>query len=355
MKALVAKGMCEGAIGFSTGLFYAPQNFSRTEEVIALAKVAAKYGGIYDSHIRDEASYNVGLAESVREVIRIAREAGILANVAHIKALGKSVEGQSGAIIRMIEAARAEGLRITADQYPWIASSTRLSAALVPPWAVDGGRPAMLRRFDDPAVQERLRRDIGENLRVRNGADAILFSQGNSKYVGKTLQQVAQELHTDPVNAAIEILRETEIIIASFNQSNEDVKAFMKRPWVMTSSDSFHGHPRTVASFAEKYREYVVNQKVITLAQFIRSSTSYSADTLGIAKRGRLQPGYFADLVVFDPVGYAPRATYVKPEELSVGVVATVVNGELAVDESRLTNAMPGRPLLREPVQGACP
>lgn len=355
MKALVAKGMCEGAIGFSTGLFYAPQNFASTGEVIALAKVAAQYGGIYDSHIRDEASYNVGLAESIQEVIRIAREAGIAANVAHIKALGKSVEGQSGAIIRMIEAARAQGLRITADHYPWLASSTRLSAALIPPWALDGGRPAMLRRFDDPAQQQRLHRDIGENLRLRNGAGAILFSQGNPKYVGKTLEQLAQERNTDPVSAAIEVLRDSEIVIASFNQSNKDVVAFMKRPWVMTSSDSFHGHPRTVASFAEKYHEYVLNQHTITLAQFIRSSTSYPADALGIARRGRLQPGHFADVVVFDPVAYAPRATYVNNEERSVGVVATVVNGELVVDEGRLTNAMPGRPLLRTPKQGACP
>lgn len=355
MKALVAKGMCEGAIGFSTGLFYAPQNFSKTEEVIALAKVAAQYGGLYDSHIRDESSYNVGLQGSIREVIRIAREAGIAANVAHIKALGKSVEGQSGTIIRMIEQARAQGLRITADQYPWLASSTRFSAALMPPWAVDGGRPAMLKRFDDPALQARLHRDMAENLRLRNGAGAILFSQGNPKFVGKTLQQVAQERHQDPVDAAIAVLREDEIIIASFNQSNEDVKAFMQRPWVMTSSDSFHGHPRTVASFAEKYREYVVNQKVISLARFIHSSTAYTADMLGIAKRGRLQPGYFADVVVFDPARYAPRATYVKPEELSAGVVTTVVNGELAVDQGQLTPHLAGRPLLRQPAQGSCP
>lgn len=355
MKALVAKGMCEGAIGFSTGLFYAPQNFASTGEVIALAKIAAQYGGIYDSHIRDEASYNVGLAESIQEVIRIAREAGIPANVAHIKALGKSVEGQSGTIIRMIEAARARGLRITADQYPWLASSTRFSAALIPPWALDGGRPAMLRRFDDPTQQQRLYRDIGENLRLRNGAGAILFSQGNPKYVGKTLQQLAQERNIDPVSAAIEVLRDGEIVIASFNQSNKDVVAFMKRPWVMTSSDSFHGHPRTVASFAEKYHEYVLNQHIITIAQFIRSSTSYPADALGISKRGRLQPGHFADVVVFDPVEYAPRATYVKNEERSVGVMATVINGELAVDEGKLTSAMPGRPLLRYPKQGICP
>lgn len=354
MKSLVAKGMCEGAIGFSTGLFYAPQYFSKTDEVIALAKVAAQYGGIYDSHIRDESSYNVGLIGSIGEVVRIAREAGIPANVAHIKALGKSVEGQSGAIIRLIEEAHRQGLRITADQYPWLASSTHFSAAVLPPWMLDGGRSAMLKRFDDPGLQERLRRDMAENLRLRNGPEAILFSQGNPKYVGKTLQQVARDIHSDPVAAAIAVLREDDIVIASFNQSNDDVKAFMQRPWVMTSSDSFHGHPRTVASFAQKYREYVVNQRVISLASFIRSSTSFSADTLGISRRGRLQPGYFADLVVFDPANYAPRATYVKPEELSTGVMATVVNGELVVDRGVLTNQLPGRPLLRQPTQGDC-
>ena len=355
MKRNVARGMCEGALGLSTGLFYSPQNFAKTEEVLELAKVAAHHGGLYDSHIRDESTYNIGLKASIDEVIRIGREARMPVHVAHIKALGVDVQGQSGEIIRHIEAERARGLAITADQYPWTASSTRFSAALMPPWALDGGAKALLQRFDDPGVQQKLRTDIQENLRLRGGPQAILFSAGNPKYVGRTLAQVMQSGDQDAVAATIAVLREGDLLIASFNQSEEDVRAFMKPAWVMTSSDSSQGHPRAYGSFARKYDEYVVRQKVIDLAQFIRSSSALTADTLGLDKRGHLRPGYYADVVVFDPARYAARATYTQPSLLSVGVGTVLVNGQLAIDKGEPTGITAGQALLRKPREGTCP
>ncbi|WP_238137078.1 N-acyl-D-amino-acid deacylase family protein [Variovorax sp. JS1663] len=355
MKKHVSQAMCEGALGLSTGLFYNPQNFAKTEEVIELAKVAARHGGLYDSHIRDESMYNIGLKGSIDEVIRIGREAKLPVHVAHIKALGVDVQGQSGDIIRRIEAERVRGLDITADHYPWTASSTRFSAALVPPWALDGGRAALLKRFDDPAEQERLRTGMRENLRLRGGPEAILFSAGSTKYVGRTLAQVAEAAKADPVDAAIAVLKDTDLHIASFNQSDDDVRAFMKRPWVMTSSDSSEGHPRAYGTFARKYDQYVVKEHALSLAQFIRGSTSLTADTLGLVKRGYLRPGYYADLVAFDPARFAARATYAQPALLSEGVVTVLVNGELAVDRGQPTGIAAGRPLLRTPKAGSCP
>jgi N-acyl-D-amino-acid deacylase len=354
MRAQVSRAMCEGALGLSTGLFYAPQSFARTEEVIELAKVAARHGGLYDSHIRDESMYNIGLKGSIDEVIRIGHEARLPVHVAHIKALGVAVHGQSGDIIRRIEAEQKRGLAITADQYPWTASSTRFSAALVPGWAVDGGRAAMLKRFDDASLQERLRKDMRENLRLRGGPEAILFSAGpNTKYIGRTLAEVAQG--GDPVDAAIAVLREADLAIASFNQTDDDVRNFMKRPWVMTSSDSSEGHPRAYGTFARKYDQYVVKEKVISLGRFVRASTGQVADTLGLTKRGYLRSGYHADVVVFDPARYAARATYAQPTLLSQGVTTVLVNGELAVDGGEVTGRAAGRPLLRAPREGSCP
>ena len=171
MRGLVARAMCEGALGLSTGLFYAPQSYATTDEVVAVAREAGLRGGVYDSHLRDEASYTIGLLAAVREALAVGRAAGLPVHISHIKALGVDVEGQSAPVIALVRAARAAGQSVTADQYPWDASGTSLVAALVPGWAHDGGRGAMLRRFDDPALAARLRADIVDNLRRRGGPD----------------------------------------------------------------------------------------------------------------------------------------------------------------------------------------
>jgi N-acyl-D-aspartate/D-glutamate deacylase len=352
MRSMVAASMCQGALGLSTGLFYAPQSFARTEEVVALASEAGARGGVYDSHLRDESSYSIGLAAAVDEAITIGRDGHLPVNISHIKALGVDVHGQAPAIIERIEGARAAGQRVTADQYPWSASGTSLAASLVPRWAHDGGRAALLRRFDDPSVIARLRADMAENLRRRGGPDSLLITEG--QYRGKRLAEVARILGVEPVAAAIALIRVDDTSVASFNQTEEDIAAFMQRPWVMTSSDASGGHPRAFGSFARKYAEYVRRRNVLSLRDFIERSTSLPADTFRLAGRGRLRGGFFADVVVFDPQTYAERSTYEAPTLLAAGVRTVLVNGVAAVDNGALTGAAPGRGIAQTPTAGSC-
>jgi N-acyl-D-aspartate/D-glutamate deacylase len=350
MERIVGTAMCGGALGLSTGLFYAPQSFARTEEVVALARVAGRHGGVYDSHLRDESSYSIGLAAAVDEAITIGREARLPVNISHIKALGVDVHGQAPAIIARIEAAQRAGQRITADQYPWSASGTSLAASLVPRWAHDGGRTALLRRFDDPSVAQRLRTDMAENLRRRGGAASLLITEGPHR--GKRLSEIAGS--GDPIEAAIAVIRVDDVSVASFNQTEEDIAAFMRRPWVMTGSDASGGHPRAFGSFARKYALYVRERGVLSLRDFIHRSTALAADTFGIADRGRLRQGAFADIVAFDPQTYAARSTYEEPTLLATGVRTVLVNGVVAVDNGALTRAAAGRGLAHVPTAGTC-
>ena len=354
MEGLVASAMCEGALGLSTGLFYAPQSFAELDEVVALSKVAAAHGGIYDSHLRDESSYTIGLSGAVDEALAIGKQAQIPVHIAHIKALGVDVQGQAGTIIAKIEAAQRAGQIVHADQYPWTASGTGLSASLLPRWAQDGGRPATLLRLDDPAQLAKIQSEIAENLRRRGGAASLLVTQGPPEMIGKTLAQLSTVAGTDPVTTAVAILRKTDLGLASFNQSEADIAAFMKRPWVVTSSDASDGHPRYYASFARKYSTYVKDKRFIDLRQFIDQSTAVTADLFSLTGRGRLQQGAFADVVVFDPVRYGPRADYVNPALFSQGVRTVLVNGKIAIDDGAPTGVAAGRPLSRTPTVGSC-
>ena len=365
MKALVAKGMCEGATGFSAGLFYAPQSFAKTDEVVAVAREAAIRGGLYDTHQRDESSYTIGLLGSVNEAIDIGKQAGMPVHFAHIKALGVDVQGLASAVIAEINAARAAGQDVTADQYPWLASGSSLDASLLPGWAVDGGGPALLRRLDDPATLARIRDEMQNNLRRRGGPKALLLIAQDFPWTGKTLAQVAARWELDPRDAALRIIRQsleaTEpakkgkgTAVASFNMAQADVDLFMQQPWMVTSSDGSDGHPRMFATFPEKYVRYVRDRKVIDLQTFVRQSTGRTADIYRIDHRGYLKPGYYADVVVIDPAHYAPRADYIHPRELSVGISSLFVNGALAVSDSQATGATAGRALLRA-TPAACP
>jgi N-acyl-D-aspartate/D-glutamate deacylase len=351
MRTMVARAMCQGALGLSTGLFYAPQSFARTDEVVALAREAGLRGGVYDSHLRDESSYSIGLAAAVDEAIAIGREAGLPVNISHIKALGVDVHGSAPQIIARIEAARRAGQRVTADQYPWSASGTSLVASLVPRWAQDGGREALLRRFDDASLATRLRAEMADNLRRRGGAQSLLITAGRHR--GRHLSEVARS--GDPIEAAIAAIREADASVVSFNQTEADIEAFMRQPWVMSGSDASGGHPRAYGSFARLYSEYVRRRSVLTLRAFIERSTALPADTFGLVDRGRLRPGAFADITVFDPRTYAARATYEQPTELAAGVRAVFVNGVAAVENGALTGAAPGRGLAHVPRAGSCP
>lgn len=358
MGQRVAQAMCEGAFGFSTGLFYAPQSFSHTEEVVALAHEAAIRGGIYDTHQRDESSYGIGLLNSTREAIDIGRQAGMPVHIAHFKALGVDVHGKARDLVSIIEAARASGLNVTADQYPFVASGSSLQASLLPRWSVEGGRAALLRRLHDPATLQRVRTDMGENLRRRGGADSLLFNSIGQPWSGKTLAAMASVWKVEPVDAALRVIREANNdkaeSVTSFNMDPEDVKMLMRQPWVVTASDGSDGHPRQYATFPEKYAKYVQHDHVLTTAEFIRRSTGLTADILGLDRRGYLRPGYFADVVVLDPAAYRPKADYLHPAVLSVGVINLWVNGELAVDAGQLTDALFGRVLSHVPTAGTC-
>lgn len=361
MQALVAQGMCEGAAGLSTGLFYAPQSFATTEEVIAVAREAASRGGLYDTHQRDESSYSIGLLGSVEEVLRIGREAGLPVHFAHLKALGQDVQGQAGAVVARIDAARAAGQEVTADQYPWLASGSSLDAALLPRWAVDGGNFALLDRLADPATAQRIRAEMAENLRRRGGAAALLLTDQGHGWTGRTLQQMADGWQVDPIAAALRIIEQATrqgqpraTTVASFNMRQDDVDLLMRQPWMVTASDGSNGHPRMFATYPEKYRRYVVERPVIDLATFIRQSTGRVADIYRLADRGYLRVGSMADVLVFDPAGYAPRADYIRPREPGTGVTALFVNGRLAVRDSRPTGEHAGRVLLR-PRPAGCP
>lgn len=361
-KALVAKAMCEGAYGFSTGLFYPPQSFARTDEVVAIAREAAIRGGMYDTHQRDESNYSIGLINSTREVIQIGREAKMPVHIAHLKALGVDVQGKAPELIATIEAARKAGQNVTADQYPWLASGSSVDAALVPRWANDGGYPRLIQRFDDPATLAKIKTEMAENLRRRGGKESLLLTSANMPWTGKTLGQMADQWKLDPIDAAIKILRVADatgkepagVSVASFNMIDADADLIMRQPWVVTSSDGSNGHPRQYATFPRKYQVYVRERKVITLKDFIHRSTGATADMYRMDHRGYLKPGYYADVVVFDPVNYAPRATYVNPRIPSVGVKALFVNGKLALKDGATTGAAPGRALLR-PTPKHCP
>jgi len=356
MKSMVAKGMCEGALGFSAGLFYAPQSFAKTEEVIALAKEAAVRGGYYDTHQRDEAAFSIGLLASIQEVIRIGREARIPIHFSHFKASGPDVHGKAPEMIAAVEKARAEGIDVSADQYPWEASQTGLAAVLVPRWALDGGMDAFRKRLDDPALATKIRQEMTVTLKRRGGPTTMLLPSPNKPWTGKRLAEIASEWNVDPVEASLRIILDPDGAnsVISFVMRNDDITLLMKQPWMMTGSDGSQGHPRMYATYPEKYARYVLAEKAITLADFINSSSGRTADYFKLDRRGHLRTGNFADVVVFDPAGYRPKADYVNPERLSEGVRTLLVNGRLAIDDGKPTGIAAGRALRKTPPAGTC-
>jgi len=346
MKSLVRQGMDDGALGLSTGLYYAPGSYAKTEEVIELAKVAAERGGAYDTHQRDESSYTIGLLGSIEEVIRIGREARIPVHISHIKALGADVWGHSGKAIEIINRARAEGVDVTANQYPYIASGTGLSASLLPRWAEAGGRQEMLKRIDDPAIRPKLIAEMELNLKRRGGANSMLIRSGADRnLVGKRLDEIAKSRGKSPVETALEIIKAGNAGVTSFNMTESDIENFMKQPWVMTGSDGSGGHPRKYGTYPRKIREYVLNRRVIAMPRMIQASSLQVAETFKLKDRGKLSPGYFADVIVFDEKTIADRATYENPEVFAEGIKYVIVNGQLAVGGGKYTGALPGRAL----------
>ena len=350
MRAIVTRGMADGALGLSTGLYYAPGSYATTDEVIQLARIAAQAGGIYDSHMRDESSYTIGLIGSVNETIRIGRDAGLPVHISHIKALGADVWGQADTVVALMKAARATGLEVTADEYPYLASGTSVGASLLPRWAEAGGRDSLRARIADSATHARLVTEMERNLVRRGGAASLLItSTRDSTILGKTLAQVAEARHVSPVEASLQIVRVADASVASFNMKDADLEKFMVQPFVMTGSDGSDGHPRKYGTFPRKLREYVLDRKLLTMPQMVHVSSALTATTLGLADRGVLAAGRLADVIVFDPKTVRDRATYQEPRLLATGMRYVLVNGQLAVSEGAYTGALAGRPLRHTP------
>jgi len=339
MTALVTQALRDGAFGLSSGLFYVPGSFAKTEEVIALARAVAPFGGVYTSHIRDEADYGIGVEAAVKEVIRIAEEAGVRGIVTHMKALGRDNWGKSASLLKDIDDARSRGVEVFADQYPYEASSTSLRAALAP----NGIQPT------EPAVTD--------NLRRRGGPASIMiaFCRRDPSIDGKTLADIAAARQVSPVQAAIDIINGGDASIVSFNMSEADIEAIMRAPYTMASSDGAlvpvgagHPHPRDYGAFARRLAVYVRERKVVSLEFAIRSMTSLPAAVFGIRDRGVVRPGAFADVAIFDPATIADEATYTDPQRLATGVPTVIVNGVIVRDGGKFTGALPGRVLRRD-------
>src|SRR5437667_1493792 len=347
MKALVARAMDEGAFGMSTGLYYAPQSYAKTEEVIELSKVAATKGGIYDTHMRDENSYSIGLLGAIKETIRIGREAKIPVHISHIKALGPEAWDQSKQAIDLIKKANSEGVTASACQYPYTASGTSLQASLIPRWAEVGGRAELLKRIDDPQIRPKLIADMTENLRGRGGAESLLIVDARDRsLVGKRLNQLAQEQNKPAVEVALDIIKNVGGAgVASFNMNEKDIRRFMKEKFVTTCSDGSTGHPRKFGTFPKKFHDYVFQTKLISLPFAVRNSSALTAEWFRIPERGLIREGYFADVIVFDPNTVSDRATYAQPELLAAGMKYVIVNGKVAVANEKSTGVLAGRAL----------
>jgi N-acyl-D-amino-acid deacylase len=346
MRRLIDRAMDQGAIGMSTGLYYAPGSYSTTEEVIELAKVAAAKGGRYDTHMRDESSYTIGLIGSVNETIRIGREAHMPVHISHIKALGTDVWGQSDTVIALMKRARADGVEITASQYPYTASGSSVGASLLPRWAEADGPDSLRARFANPTVRARLVTEMTENLRRRGGAATLLMtSTRDSTILGKRLDAIARERKTTPIEAAIQIILNGGSSVASFNMNEKDIEKFMVQDFITTDSDGSDGHPRKYGTFPKLIREYVLTKHVLTMPQAIRRSSASSAKLLGIPERGSLTKGYFADVIVFDPATIADKSTYEQPTLLAVGMRYVFVNGVLTIDGGQYTGVTAGKTL----------
>jgi N-acyl-D-amino-acid deacylase len=363
MRLLVRQAMEEGALGVGSSLIYAPAFYADTEELIELARVAAEYGGMYISHIRSEGNR---LVESVDELITIAREAEIPAEIYHLKAAGRDNWDKLDEVVARVEVARAEGLSITADMYTYIAGATGLDAAM-PPWVQEGGHDAWVERLQDPEIRRRVieemtqPNDSWENLYLAAGSpENVLLvgfkSEALKPLTGRTLAEVAAERGTSPEETALDLVVEDNNRVGTvyFLMSEENVRRQIALPWVSFGSDAesmepvgvflqWNPHPRAYGNFARLLGHYTRDEGLITLAEAVRRLSGLPAENLKLRRRGRLTAGNFADVVVFDPATIADHATFSEPHQLATGMLHVFVNGTPVLADGEHTGATPGR------------
>lgn len=358
MKSLIRKAMEYGAFGLSSGIFYVPGNFATTKEYIELNQIVAEFGGVHQSHIRDESDYSVGVVAAVDEIIEITRQTGVTGIITHIKALGTPVWGSSEQITLNIAQAREDGLPIFTDQYPYSASATSVMASLVPAWAREGGTDALRYRLADESQREKILTGIMENLERRGGPDRIQYRRfsPDPSVEGRLLSDIATEREQSPEQVLMSQIEQGNPGLVSFNMHDNDIRAFMVQPWNMTSSDGGYvpfgigvPHPRNYGSFPRKIRKYVFDEGLISLEDAIRSMTSLTAGVFGLHDRGILRPGMAADVVVFDPGRITDRATYREPHQYSEGMAWVVVNGGIAIADGEFTDGMFGEVIRKAP------
>ncbi len=349
MQELMQKEMEAGAFGMSTGLYYAPGSYASTDEVIALAKIVAKYNGIYDTHLRDESSNTIGLVASVQEAIEIGRQAKLPIHISHIKCLGVDVWHQSDSIIKIVEAARKEGIEITANQYPYDASGTSLNAAVSPRWAESGGKDSLLYRVAHPKFKARIFMETKANIARRGGPSKLLVVKcTDTTFLGKTLQQISELLKMPPEEAVYPILETGYVRVASFNMNPDDIHNFMKQDWVVTGSDGNTGHPRKYGTFPRKYHKYVKQDSIVDMAVFINGSTSKTAGIFKIPKRGQITEGYYADIIIFNPETFRDIADYKDAFQYAKGLEYSIINGKIAIEKGAFTGLLNGKVLKKE-------
>jgi dihydroorotase/N-acyl-D-amino-acid deacylase len=373
MKALVRDAMQDGAVGLSTALEYAPAPYAKTDELIALATEAAKLGGIYATHMRDESD---SVLIAIDEALRIGREAQIPVEIWHIKVAGKANWGRMPEVVAKINGARAQGMDITADTYAYTAWFNSFSA-FIPPWAHDGGDAKLVERLKDPATRARIKKDMltpskdwDNEWQEIPGPEAILIGVvQNPKLLpleGKRLSDVAKIWNKDPMDALFDLLIEDNAFteVAVFGMSEPDVALALEQPWVSIDNDSSgtspdgilgqeHPHPRAYGTFPRILRMYVREEKKLTLEDAIRKFSSLPAQRMRLTDRGVLKQGMWADVVIFDPANVRDLATFESPNQLSQGMVYVLVNGVPVIDQEKITGALPGK-VLRGPGYGPC-
>lgn len=348
MRELAEKAMKDGAWGMSTGLIYVPGTYSKTEEIIEVAKVVAAHGGIYASHIRGEGTT---LLDSVQEALRIGTEAKLPVHVSHFKASGNKAWGSLHLAIEMIEAARAKGQVVTADQYPYAASSTSLEATLLPDWCREGGRQGIDARLKDPETREKIRKQVEKKLDGHVRVQIAGYAP-RREYVGRSIQEIAAAEKRPEVDVVLEMQENGGARIVNFGMNEDEVRQAMKLPWVATASDGSakipdadQPHPRNFGTFPRKLGVYAVREKLLSLEQAVRTASGLPADILSLTDRGYLKVGQAADVAVFDPTTIADRADYDHPYHYSTGVRYVFVGGVPTLFDGTPTGALPGRAL----------
>lgn len=360
MSCLLEKAVEEGAIGLSTGLIYPPGVYSRTEELIRLAKTLREYGLIYASHMRSEGDM---LVESVREVIRIGREAGIRVHISHIKTSGEKNWNKAEEVIRLIEEARSSGLELTCDRYPYIASNTDLDA-LLPAWTYEGGNEEELKRLTDPAAREKIRQELERQAGTREYWKSVIVSTVESKentwMEGRTITEISEALKINEIDTLFHILTHERLRVGAvfLSMSEENLGKFLSLPFCMIGTDSsarsFDGrtrkgrpHPRGFGTFPRLLGHYAGENGTIGVTEAIRRSTSLAAETFRLKKRGLIRDGMYADIVIFDPAAIKDPATFENPWQRAQGIEYVLVNGVPVISKGKFSGEFPGRVLRR--------